>query len=327
MNIIDIAKLAGVSKSTVSRFLNDGYVSEESRKKIQKIIDETGFIPSNHAKTLRTKKTNLIGVILPKISSETIGKIVNGISKEISKSGYDIILGNTDLNIDKEIEYLNIFKNKNVDGVIFVATIITKRHLDVLKEMQIPVVIVGQKINDYSCVYHSDYESAYDMTKYLIEKNHKKIAYIGVTVKDKSAGLNRQKGYEACLKDKMIEYNPDLIKIGEFTQESGYKLSKELLDKYKDIDAIFCSTANIALGAIKYMKEANIDIPKDISICAIGDSKVLNIVTPNLTSIHYYYEESGVESAKILVNMLNGNKDISDIKLGYEIIIRDSVKN
>ena len=92
MNIIDIAKLAGVSRSTVSRFLNDGYVSEENKEKIQNVINETGYIPSTHAKILRTKKTNLIGVILPKISSETVSKIVSGISNELSNYNYNIIL-------------------------------------------------------------------------------------------------------------------------------------------------------------------------------------------------------------------------------------------
>ena len=95
MNISKIAKLAGVSNATVSRFLNNGYVSQDNRDKIQKIIDETGYIPSAHAKTLRTKKTNLIGIIVPKISSEAVSRMVEGISTTLSKEGYNILLGNT----------------------------------------------------------------------------------------------------------------------------------------------------------------------------------------------------------------------------------------
>ncbi|MBO3444211.1 LacI family DNA-binding transcriptional regulator [Clostridium sp. CCUG 7971] len=326
MNIIDIAKLSGVSKSTVSRFLNDGYVSEENRSKIQKVIDETGFIPSSYAKTLRTKKTNLIGVILPKISSETIGKIVSGISEETSNSGYNIILGNTDLNIEKEIEYLQIFKNKNVDGVILVATIVTQKHLDIIKDMKIPIVIVGQKIDGYPCVYHSDYEASYDMTKYLIQKGHKKISYIGVTKDDISAGLNRELGYKDCLKSNKLKINESLIKIGEFSQESGYKNAKELIEKNKDIDAIFCATYNIALGAIEYLKEVNINIPNDVSVCAIGDSKISNIISPRLTTMHYYYENSGIESARMILKMIDSKNGVNSIKLGYKLKSRESVK-
>ena len=109
MNINKIAELAGVSRTTISRYLNNGYVSEKNRKKIQKIIDETGYVPSSFAQTLRTKKTNLIGVILPKISSSTISRIVDGISTELKKDGYNVLLGNTDLDIEKEIDYLKTY--------------------------------------------------------------------------------------------------------------------------------------------------------------------------------------------------------------------------
>ncbi len=324
MNIIDIAKLAGVSKSTVSRFLNDGYVSEENKEKIQKVINETGYIPSTHAKTLRTKKTNLIGVILPKISSETISKIVAGISNELSNHNYNIILGNTDLNIDKEIEYLKIFKNKNVDGVIFVATIITKKHLEILKSIKIPIVIIGQNVDGYPCVYHSDYEASYEMVKYLIENNHKNIAYIGVNKKDISVGLNRECGYKDCLSDNNIKVNEKIVKIGEFTQESGYINTKELIER-NNIDAIFCATANIAIGAMECLKDNNINVPKEISICAIGTSKISNIISPTLTTVEYYYEESGIQSAKMLLRALNEEANINSIKLGYDVKYRASI--
>lgn len=329
MNIIDIAKLSGVSKSTVSRFLNNGYVSEESRNKIQRVIDETGFVPSAQGKILRTKKTDLIGVILPKISSETMSKIVGGISEEISKHGYNIILGNTDLNIEKEIEYLNIFKNRNVDGIIFVATIITDKHLQIIKDIKIPIVIVGQYIDGYPCVYHSDYKAAYEMTEYLIKQGHNKIAYIGATDDDISAGLNRKNGYIDCLKNKNLTYYKGIIRVGDFSQASGYNHAKNLLENNNDIDAIFCATYNMALGAMEYAKESNINIPNKISICAIGDSKISNLISPKLTTVQYYYEKSGIDSAKILMDTISSTVDSSDvksIKLGYNLQIRESVK-
>ena len=109
LNIIDIAKLAGVSKSTVSRYLNNGYVGAESREKIKKVIDETGFMPQSYAKSLRTGKTNLIGVIVPKISTETAPRVVQGITEVLSENNYDVLIANTNLSVEKEFEYLNIF--------------------------------------------------------------------------------------------------------------------------------------------------------------------------------------------------------------------------
>ena len=112
LNIIDIAKLAGVSKSTVSRYLNNGYVGAESREKIKKVIDETGFMPQSYAKSLRTGKTNLIGVIVPKISTETAPRVVQGITEVLSENNYDVLIANTNLSVEKEFEYLNIFKKR-----------------------------------------------------------------------------------------------------------------------------------------------------------------------------------------------------------------------
>ena len=132
LNIIDIAKLAGVSKSTVSRYLNNGYVGAESREKIKKVIDETGFMPQSYAKSLRTGKTNLIGVIVPKLSTETAPRVVQGITEVLSENNYDVLIANTNLSVEKEFEYLNIFKNNQVDGVIFMGTKITPKHKKII---------------------------------------------------------------------------------------------------------------------------------------------------------------------------------------------------
>ena len=163
LNIIDIAKLAGVSKSTVSRYLNNGYVSVEAREKIKKVIDETGFTPQRQAKSMRTKKTNLIGVIVPKISTETPPRVVEGITEVLSPNGYDVLIANTNLSIEKEFEYLNIFKKNQVDGIIFMATKITEKHIKVMDKLDVPIVVVAQNIDNYPSVYHDDFNAAKDM--------------------------------------------------------------------------------------------------------------------------------------------------------------------
>ena len=128
MNINEIAKLAGVSRATVSRYLNNGYVSEEKKKNISRVIEETGYQPSSQAQRLRTKKTKLVGVILPKIDSNTISREVAGISDILTKKGYQLILANTNNSVEEELKYLSLFRDNQVDGVIFIATILTKQH-------------------------------------------------------------------------------------------------------------------------------------------------------------------------------------------------------
>lgn len=326
MNINKIAELAGVSRTTISRYLNNGYVSEKNREKIQKIIEETGYVPSSFAQTLRTKKTNLVGVIVPKISSSTISRIVDGISIELKKDGYNILLGNTDLDLEKEIEYLNIFKNNEVDGIIFLAKTITNRHLEIMEKLKIPIVIIGQNIDNYSCVYHNDYEASYEVVKELIKSKCKNIGFIGVSEEDIAVGIDRKQGYINALKDNYIYINQEYIKIGDFSFESGYECCKDLISKNQDIDGIFCATDNIAIGAMEYLKAKSIKIPKDICIVSIGDTKESKVVTPKLSTVHYYYKTSGIEGAKILMDKIkNNNKDIHKIQLGYEYIKRESI--
>ena len=123
MTITEIAKMAGVSVSAVSRYLNDGYISEEKRQKIKTVIDKTGYRPSKQAQILRTKRSKVIGVILPKISSESIARVADGISSVLSEKGYQMLLASTENNPKKEIEYLNLLKNNPVDGILFSASV------------------------------------------------------------------------------------------------------------------------------------------------------------------------------------------------------------
>ena len=187
MNINEIARLAGVSRATVSRYLNNGYVSEEKKAVIHRVIEETGYQPSSQAQMLRTKKTRLVGVILPKINSNTISREAAGISDILTKKGYQIILANTNNDIEEELKYISLFKDNQVDGVIFIATILTRRHKKLLKECKVPVVILGQLLEGYPCIFQDDYKAAGRITEQLVQTGNK-FGYITVTDKDEAVG-------------------------------------------------------------------------------------------------------------------------------------------
>ena len=147
MNISMIAQLAEVSTATVSRYLNNGYVSEQKRKRIQAVIEHTGYTPSSSAQTLRTGRNNLIGVIVPKISSESVSRMVDGITEVVNNAGYQVLLANTGNNTEREMEYLKTFRLNNVDGVIFIGTLMTKKHLALMKSYKKPIVLMGQPVS------------------------------------------------------------------------------------------------------------------------------------------------------------------------------------
>lgn len=326
VNINEIAKLAGVSRATVSRYMNNGYVSEEKRALIKKVIQETGYQPSNQAQTLRTKKTKLVGVILPKINSHTVSRMVSGIGDELSKRGYQLLLANTNNDLKEELNYLSVFKENRVDGIIFIATIFTANHKKMLKECRVPVVILGQYLQGYCCVYHDDFNAAGTLMDLLLEKG-KVPGYIGVTERDEAVGKNRRRGVEASLSKHGITCREDQMQIGDFSVESGYEKMKELLQKVPDVDSVFCATDNIASGAMLYLRECGKKIPEEIQIAGMGNTQVSRILAPPLTTVCLHYKTSGREAAKMLIECMEDEKTIvKELKIGYDIVRNQSIR-
>lgn len=142
--IQDIANMAGVSKSTVSRYLNNGYISEENKSKINKIIQETGYRSNFFAKRLKSKKSYLIGVVIPRMESSTTNKILRGIEEELEKSKYEMFISISNLKVKKELDFIEKFNLKGVDGIIVLTTEITKKHYELTEEISIPTLFIGQ---------------------------------------------------------------------------------------------------------------------------------------------------------------------------------------
>lgn len=324
MNINEIAKMAEVSRAAVSRYLNNGYVSEEKRERIKKVIEETGYRPSSQAQTLRTKRTRMIGVVLPKINSSSIGRMVAGISGVLSENGYQMLLANTDNDIEEELNYLETFKENYVDGILFVATILTGRHKKLLKECKVPVVILGQRLKGYSCVYQNDFQAAEELAEILLAGS-KTPCFIGVTEKDEAVGKSRREGFEAVVSQKKINCGPEQFIEADFSTEAGYLKMQEILDRKPDVDAVFCVTDSIAQGAMACLTDNGRKVPDQVRIAGMGDTATGRMARPRLTTVHFHYRTTGAEAAKILLEQLNGKKVVCrDLQMGYEIVEEES---
>ena len=312
MNINEIARLAGVSRATVSRYLNNGYVSSEKKEVIRRVIQETGYQPSSPAQTLRPKKIN----------SDTISREVTGISDILTRRGYQLILANTNNDVEEELKYLSLFKERQVDGVVFIATMFTRKHKQMLKDYKVPIVILGQHLDGYPCIYQDDHKAAFQVTEKLAEKG-KKFAYIGVTDKDEAVGACRKKGFMDAIHKAKLEVVPERMKIGSFTMDSGYEMAKELFEEEPSIDSLVCATDTMAVGAMTYLKEIGLRIPEDVQIAGIGDGVPGKIVEPKLTTVHFYYKTSGMEAAAMLADLIENDTGISkEIKMGCELVLR-----
>lgn len=327
MTINEIAELAGVSRATVSRYLNQGYVSCEKKERIKKVIEETGYQPSVMAQNLRNKSTRYIGVIIPKINSDSISRMVYGIGKILNAEGYQLLLGNTNNRETEELKYLHLFRENHVDGIILIGTIFTPQHRLLLKSLTVPVVVASQHLNGYSCVYSDDYHAAADITELLCKKGHC-FGFLGPTVKDKAVGQNRKQGFLDTLKAHGFSISETAMAETGFHMESGFEAAKKLLERNPQIDSLFCATDTIAAGALQYLQESGRQVPSDIQIVSIGDSSIARVCYPPLTTIHLHYKTIGMESARMLLEQIKGSTSAvsREIKLGYEIIQRGSCR-
>ncbi len=315
--------MAGVSKAAVSRYLNNGYISEEKRELIRKVVEETGYRPSVQAQTLRTRKTKMIGVIVPKISSTSVARVVEGILSVLNENGYQMLLAVAQSDPAKELEYLKAFHSKQVDGVILLASIFTPEHKRMLKNPGVPVVIVGQHLPGHCVVFHDDYHASYDLTRLLLEKGRKKLGYISADLRDQAAGAERYRGFCDAVRDMDCKELVEHFVTAPFTVSAGFEKAGELLDTYPDLDGIICASDTIAVGAMQYVRDQAAKSPEQILVAGHGDSEMARMTYPPLITVHYFYEKSGETAVWMLMELLEGKEGAArEIKLGYYIVDR-----
>lgn len=325
MNITEFAKAAGVSRSAVSRYFNDGYLSEDKRKLIEEALEKTGYAPSPTARNTPNRVTKLVGVIIPKLSSESCARVTEGISEVLEKEGYKMLLVNTKNDHRREVESLELFRTNRADGVILLGTVFTELHNAILNKMRIPVIIVGQQLKGFSCICHNDKGAARELTALMIKKGAQRPAVIAVTQDDLSAGAARLAGFKQAVEEAGLKLEKNFTEISEFTMESGYNAAKRLFSRPVHPDCILCATDTIAAGAELYCREAKIKVPEDVMICGIGCSKLGRVAYPSITSARLHYKTAGLEAANMLLSALRHRDSIQrTMELDYDIVERES---
>ena len=184
----DVAELAGVSNAAVSRYLNGGYISADKAERIKQAIQEAGYVRSNQARALRTGSTKLIGVIVPKINSESISRLTAGIGERLQAEGYQMLLADTSNDPAREVSFLEFFQSYPVDGIVLSGTVLTPAHTEFFESAHVPIVVAGQLVEGQNCVYYDDFEAARNLAGYVAAQCDGPIAYIGATRRDVSVG-------------------------------------------------------------------------------------------------------------------------------------------
>lgn len=325
MTMRDVAKLAGVSSAAVSRYLNGGYISKEKAERVRAAIAETGYRPSRQARGLRTGRNRLIGVIVPKINSESVGRITAGIGQVLSERGYQMLLADTENHAERELTYLDLFQSYPVDGIALVATVLTPAHREALCASRVPVVVIGQDMPGASCVFHDDYHAALDLAAAVARGCTGEIGYVGVLRDDAAAGAGREDGFEAGLAAAGRSLPADLRREGSFTVESGYEAARDLITSHPGLSFIACATDTMAAGAYRALVEARGDAPAASCVSGFGDNAFLRAITGGIPTVHFSYLTSGIEGTAMLLDAIGAEgSEERHLRLGYELVLPGS---
>ncbi len=325
----DIAEKANVSKTTVSKVLNNREinVSASTRQKILDLVKQFNYIPNGVARSLTTRKTNTIGIILPDIENPFFAAMAKVIEGMAENKGYNVILCNSYNNEKKEEKYIRLLISKLIDGVIYASGGNSEESLNILRSNKIPFVVVDRyvdSIDKYSGVFSKNSEGIEKGVRYLYNLNHRNIAFVAGKSKVKVAKL-RNESYTHISKELGV-YNKDLIVESDFSIEGGMKATEELLSIKKKIDAIFYSSDVMALGGMKYLIRNGYNIPTDISILGFDNINIAALFEPELTTVEQPIHEIGRTACELLVNIIEGNCEDKIIELDTNLIERNSVK-
>jgi len=313
VTIQDIANMVGVSKSTVSRYLNGGYVSEENAKKISEAVGKTGFTSNFFAKRLKADNSKLIGVILPRIDSFTAGKLLKSIDRKLEEKGYQVIILSSELNKEKELECIDKFYKQGVDGIIVMAFDITKETIAMANRLTIPIIFTGQNNNLLKCIKIDDVKAGNILGEYIKNQGHRDIVFLGVSERDKAVGIERKRGFYDAFKD--VECNINFVET-DFSFEGAYKASEKVL-KYKPTAVV---------GFIRYAFEKGYNIPEDFSVAGFGGYTIGLAVHPTITTVSIDYEALGEKAADSIVAAIELEEIENEKEVELKLIERDSVK-
>lgn len=337
MTIKDIAKMAEVSITTVSKIINgkDHDISQATIDRVKHIMQEHRYVPNKLAGSLITKSTKTIGLVIPDITNPFFPELVRGAEDRANESGYSLFFCNSDDQLEKETQYIKSLMEKMVDGIIFTAASTDSSRNAAFRNISSPVVLVDRVIEMdevKASIVVDNVKGAYEGTKYLIGLGHKSILHITGPLKGKIS-QERQQGYEQALLEAGIAIDTGLIFSGQFKLEWGYKAIEEALRKGIEFSAVFCGNDLIALGAMKYLKEQGKQIPNDYSVMGYDDIQIASHVDPPLTTIRQPKYQMGYQAVDTMIKLLSQEEPKSDtdadkkgkkIVLSTELIVRNT---
>ena len=323
LTIVDIAKMAGVGTTTVSRYFNGGNLKKETYERIKGIVDKYNYTPNTFAKALKSTDSKIIGVIVPCLHSYVSGNTLKYLDKELKENNYETLIMNANFDENKQLEYIKKLARMNVDGVILLPTTMSKTYEDTIKSIDVPVVMLGQEGEYTYSVEYNDFNAARDLTNYVLACGHKKIAYLGVSEEDIAVGYYRKLGVIMTLEKYGLK--PKNILITNFSMEEAYDIVKENIQKLKEDSCLICATDNLAYGAIKALEEEGLSVGENYSVAAFGDYTSSALLKSPLTTIKFDLKDAAKQTVSMLLNVIKKEDTAMKLLIGYDLKTRNSV--
>ena len=324
--IVDVARLAGVTPTTVSRVINNrGYISEKTKKRVHEAMDELGYQPNEIARSLTKQKSNTIGVIVPHISHPYFAKLISNLENEAAKKDYKIILCNSKEKAEKEKQYLDMCKSNRVAGIIICSGNVESNKINT---GGIPVVLLEKNFEEGKLGIQCDnYQGGKLATEHLIECGCKKILHLSGVIDEEMPADNREKAFiDVCSKNE-IEYLIKKYDIDTYNQMNYYDYIKAALNEIEGVDGIFASSDLIAAQVIQVCNEIKIRIPEDIKLVGFDDVDISQLTTPRITTVHQPIKEMARLSIELIDAKYNNIEVNEKTILPIKLIIRESTVN
>lgn len=323
--IIDVAERAGVSKSTVSRVVAKGGegVSERTRRRVQKVIEEIGYVHNVVASSLRTEKTKLIMLAIPDINNPFWPEYARGVQDAMEESEYQVVFANSEWNTQRERAYLQRAQNNRFDGVLICPIGISN---DDLLASGIPAVIIGHRkgFPDFDCVGSDSYTGVKEALTYLTTLGHTRIGLV-LGKRTGRPNSSRKASYIDYHQENGIPLDKNVIRTVPYNIEGGKRGLGQLIQLENTPTAIICDNDVLAIGGLLAAKEAGIQVPGDLSIVGIDDIFAASTTVPPLTTIRKPKYENGRQAAKLLLDrMNNGPKSQRQVLISCNLIVRGS---
>lgn len=323
----DIAREANVSVATVSHVINGTkHITEEKHNKIMELIQKYNYSPNITAKNLRQQTTKTAGLIVSSFPDSFITEMVYGVEERARELGYNLLLINTNEDIEYEEKTINLLHSKMVDGIILSPTSNNIPYVNQFIDENFPIVLVNRydpKITKLPRVTGDNFQTGYDATMHLLKHGHKKIGLI-YSVPNVSTTIDRIKGYKAALQKYNLPFVESYLEVGYATVQGGANAVDSLLAREPDITALFILNDLMTIGVIKKAKELSLNIPKDLAIIGFGDFASSEIIEPPVTNIVLPPAVIGRTAFDALISKINNSDYIKHIELPPTLIVRKS---